>query len=139
MNMLLIYTAKKENGVIKILTKSFAENESGDKRLHNVGTLDVMPEFPGGMAKFYHFVADNYRYPEEATEKGVFGKIILSFVVEKDGSLTEKKVAKDAGLGTGEQALKMLDKSPKWKPGLIKGKPVRVAYTLPIQLQLDVE
>ena len=108
--------------------------------IYTVGSpLDVNPEFPGGMAKFYQFVAKNYEYPKEAQEKGVSGKIFLSFVVEKDGSLKEKKVVRDAGFGTGNQALKMLEKCPKWEPGKIKGKAVRVAYTLHIALQLDIK
>ncbi len=110
-----------------------------DNGVYNVGTLEVMPEFPGGMNAFYKYVGKNYSYPAAAQEQGVSGKVILSFIVEKDGSLTDIKVLRDVGLGTGDAAVKMLKKAPHWKPGVQNGRNVRVAYTLPIQLQTELE
>ncbi|MGB4773814.1 MAG: energy transducer TonB [Daejeonella sp.] len=101
---------------------------------------EVVPEFPGGgQAAFSKFLSKNYRYPNMAREQGVSGKVIMSFVVEKDGSLTNIKVLRDLGLGTGEEAVRLLKSSPKWKPGTIKGRPVSVAYTLPITLHVEAE
>ena len=71
-----------------------------------------------------------------AREQGVSGKVIMQFVVERDGSLTDIKVLRDLGLGTGEEAIRLLKSMPKWEPGVQNGRPVRVAYTLPFALNL---
>jgi protein TonB len=99
-------------------------------------SVEVTPEFPGGIKKFYSFLEKNYRYPAMAREQGVSGKVIMQFVVERDGSLTDIKVVRDLGLGTGEEAIRLLKSMPKWKPGIQNGRPVRVAYTLPFSLNL---
>lgn len=98
--------------------------------------VEIQPTFPGGLAAFYRWVGKNYKYPPEATKKGVAGSIHVSYIVELDGSLSHIKLTKDLGYGTGEAAIDMLKRSPKWKPGLIDGKPVRVRYSLPIKLNL---
>jgi protein TonB len=100
-----------------------------DNQIYNTAGIEVKPEFPGGMAKFYKYVGDNYRAPEE---EGLRGKVYVTFVW-KDGSLTDIKVLRDIGYGTGKEAVRVLT-SPRWNPGIQNGKPVRV-YTLPIQIQ----
>jgi protein TonB len=110
-----------------------------DNGVYNVASVEVMPEYPGGISKFYTWVQKNYVYPPAAQEQGVSGRVTMSFVVEKDGSLTDIKVLKDAGLGTGEAAIRLLKKSTQWKPGIQNGRPVRVQYTLPISLNLEVQ
>lgn len=110
-----------------------------DTGVYTLGTVEVMPEFPGGLKAFYKFVGNTYSYPAAARENGVSGKVIMSFVVEKDGSLTQIKIVRDLGMGTGEEAIRVLKKTPKWKPGIQNGRPVRVAYTLPIALELGAE
>ncbi|GAA4783852.1 energy transducer TonB [Olivibacter ginsenosidimutans] len=99
--------------------------------------VEVQPTFPGGMQAFYKWVSQNYRYPEMAKEQGVNGSIHVSFVVERDGSLTDIKVIRDLKYGTGDEAVRMLKSSPKWKPGIQNGRPVRVSYSLPIKLNLQ--
>lgn len=108
-----------------------------DNSIHDFASIEEMPDFPGGMQKFYQYVSKNYVYPAAAREQGVSGRLILSFVVEKDGSLTDIKVMRDLGMGTGDEAVRMLKKAPKWKPGIQNGRPVRVQYTLPIMLNLE--
>jgi protein TonB len=103
-----------------------------DNQIYNTAGIEVKPEFPGGMAKFYKYVGDNYRAPDE---EGLKGKIYVTFVVEKDGSLTDIKVLRDIGYGTGKEAIRVLDRSPRWNPGVQNGKPVRVLYSLPITIQ----
>lgn len=93
--------------------------------------VEVKPEFPGGMAKFGEFVSKNFKTPED---EEVSGKVIVNFVVEKDGSLTDIKVIRDLGFGTGKEAERVLRKSPKWKPGVQNGRNVRVSYSLPISI-----
>lgn len=103
-----------------------------DNQIYNTAGIEVKPEFPGGIAKFYKYVGDNYRAPEQ---EGLKGKVYITFVVEKDGSLTDIKVLRDIGYGTGKEAIRVLGKSPRWNPGIQNGKPVRVLYSLPIQIQ----
>lgn len=103
-----------------------------DNQIYNTAGIEVKPEFPGGMAKFYKYVGSNYRAPDE---EGLKGKIYVTFVVEKDGSLTDIKVLRDIGYGTGKEAIRVLERSPRWNPGVQNGKPVRVLYSLPITIQ----
>ena len=108
-----------------------------DNTVHDFASIEQMPEFPGGMDKFYNYVGKNYVYPAAAREQGVSGRLILSFIVEKDGSLTDIKILRDLGMGTGDEAIRMLKRAPKWKAGIQNGRPVRVQYTLPIMLNLE--
>ena len=93
--------------------------------------VETLPEFPGGMMGFYAYVSQSYNVPPAF--KGA-GNLILTFVVEKDGSLTDIKTVRDLGSGTGEEAVRILKLSPKWKPGIQDGVPVRVNFTLPLKL-----
>lgn len=99
--------------------------------------VEVMPEFPGGTAKMMDYLSKNIKYPEEAKEKGISGRVFLSFVIEKDGAVSNVKVAKGIGKECDDEALRVVKAMPKWKPGLMKGKPVRVSYMLPIFFKLD--
>jgi periplasmic protein TonB len=109
-----------------------------DNTVHNVASVEVMPEYPGGIAKFYEWVGSRAElYTPAAKEAGVSGRMIIQFVVEKDGTLTDIQVTRDLGYGTGEAAKKVLVKSKKWKPGIQNGRPVRVQYTLPLMLQMQ--
>ncbi|TRX02370.1 energy transducer TonB [Flavobacterium gawalongense] len=103
-----------------------------DTQIYNTAGIEVKPDFPGGMEKFYKFVGSNYQTPEE---EGLKGKVYVTFVVEKDGSLTDIKVIRDIGYGTGKEAIRVLKKCPKWTPGEQNGKKVRVLYSLPITIQ----
>ena len=88
------------------------------------------------MTAFRKWIGDNYQYPSGAIDAGVKGTVQVSFVVEKDGSLTDIKVVRDLSYGTGQAAINLLKKAKKWSPGIQNGRPVRVAYTLPIRLDL---
>jgi periplasmic protein TonB len=105
-----------------------------DNQIYNTAGIEVKPDFPGGMQKFYDFVFKTYRAPEEG---GLNGKVYVTFVVEKDGSLTDIKVLRDIGYGTGAEAIRVLKKCPKWSPGVQNGKPVRVLYSLPINIKTE--
>ncbi len=103
-----------------------------DNTVYNTAGIEVKPDFPGGMDKFNQFVAKNYQVPDE---EGLKGKVYVSFVVEKDGSLTDIKVLRDIGYGTGKEAIRVLNKCPKWTPGEQNGKKVRCTFSLPISIQ----
>ena len=96
--------------------------------------VDVMPSPKDGMKAFYQFIGQNYKYPKAAIDAKIEGRLLIQFVVEKDGSLTDIKVLRDLGHGTGDEAVRMLKSAPKWIPGIQNGKPVRVQFTLPLQL-----
>lgn len=102
-----------------------------DDDVYNVSGIEAKPEYPGGPNEFYKLIAKHYRTPDVP---GLNGTVIVSFVIEKDGSLTELKVLRDIGYGTGEEAIRVLKLSPLWKPGHQLGKPVRCSYTLPIKI-----
>lgn len=102
-----------------------------DNTIYNTAGIEVKPEFPGGMDKFYKFIAENYNCPK--VEK-LAGKVYVTFVVEKEGSLTDIKVLRDIGYGTGKEAIRVLKISPKWMPGQQNGRTVRCTYSLPIAI-----
>lgn len=103
-----------------------------DNQIYNTAGIEVKPDFPGGIQNFLNYVAKNYRTPEE---EGLNGKVFVTFVVEKDGSLTDIRVIRDIGYGTGAEAIRVLKRSPKWTPGEQNGKKVRVQYSLPITIR----
>ena len=96
-----------------------------------------MPEFPGGMQECMKWLGKNINYPAEAKEKGTQGRVIIQFVVEKDGSITEAKVARGVDPLLDAEALRVINSSPKWKPGKQGGQPVRVKYTIPVAFRLQ--
>jgi protein TonB len=96
--------------------------------------LDKMPEFPGGIKKFYTYVGNNFEKPEIESENAI--RVSVAFVIEKDGSMTDIKVLKDPGYGLGAEAIRVLKSLKiKWTPGFIGNEPVRTAYNLPITIQ----
>lgn len=99
----------------------------------NTTALDKMPEFPGGIKKFYNYVGNNFEKPD-IDDLSTF-KVYVSFVIERDGSMTDIKVIKDPGYGLGKEAIRVLKSlKTKWSPGMIDSKPVRTSYTLPISV-----
>ena len=109
---------------------------TGDETIHDFVNLEVQPSFPGGMNKFYTYLNKSIRYPTMAQEKGTQGKVFVSFVIEKNGELTDIQVVKNLGDGTDEEAVRVLKASPKWLPGIQNGRPVRVKYNIPISFAL---
>lgn len=105
--------------------------------VYNLGSVEVMPEFPGGMKAWANFLNKNLYYPANARENGVSGRVVVSFVVEKNGQITDLKVIKGIGGGCDEEALRVIKKSPFWKPGLQNGRAVRVAYMMPIVFRME--
>lgn len=104
-----------------------------DTKIYNSTEVDVKPIFPGGLQKFYRFIGNNFHSPEEA---GLSGKVFVSFIIEKDGSLSEIKVLKDIGFGTGKEAIRVLKMCPRWIPAEQNGQKVRVLYSIPITIQV---
>jgi TonB family protein len=98
--------------------------------------VEQAPSFLGGDVEFQNYVVKNVRYPAKARENKTQGRVIVTFVVEPDGSLTNARVVRGIGDGADEEALRVIKASPKWKPGIQNGRKVRVQYSVPIQFSL---
>ena len=98
--------------------------------------VDEMPQYPGGEKAMMEYVAKNVKYPQEAKDKEIQGRVFVSFVVEKDGSVSTVKVLRGIGGGCDEEAVRVVSSMPKWKPGIKDGKPVRVSYMMPLNFKL---
>ncbi len=99
--------------------------------------LEEMPEFPGGQAALMKWLSKNIEYPPIAAENGIKGRVTVSFVVEPDGSVSNVTVVRGVDPHLDKEALRVVSKMPKWKPGMQTGKPVRARYQLPIQFRLQ--
>lgn len=99
--------------------------------------VEQMPEFPGGQDSLYKFLSANIIYPKEARDNGIEGKVFVNFTIEKDGSINEVKVIKGVHPLLDEEAVRVVESFPKWKPGKQKGKTVRVSYNLPLNFVLN--
>ncbi len=120
--------SKPKEGVMVLDGKS-----DGDEPLPNP---EIAPEFPGGENAKLAYITNNLKYPTIASENNVQGMVMVQFVVERDGRLTNIQLARDLGNGCGQEALRLVQKMPKWTPGKDKGQPVRVLVTLPIRFKL---
>lgn len=94
--------------------------------------IEDLPEFPGGKQKLFEYLIENTHYPEIAEKNGVQGRVVVTFMVEKDGCITEAKIAKSVDQSLDEEAIRVVKSMPKWKPGMCNGEPTRVKYTVPI-------
>ena len=121
----------------------YKENQECAVHLKHTSTTKVydvveeMPQFPGGIDKMMEYLAVNLRYPKEAEEKGLQGRVIANFVIEPDGSITNAKVVKPLDPALDAEALRLVNGMPKWTPGKQDGVPMRVKYTIPITFRLD--
>ena len=123
---------KSDKKIIQIKTTPTTIKNIDDNNIYNAAGIEVKPDFPGGLEKFYKFIGKNFQVPEE---EGLKGKVFVTFVVEKDGLLSDIKVIRDIGYGTGNEAVRVLKSSPRWEPGEQNGKKVRCIYSLPISIQ----
>ena len=99
--------------------------------------VEEMPEFPGGEAALRRFIANSIKYPQIAQENGIQGRVYVQFVVDRDGSITNASVARGVDPSLDKEALRVVNSLPKWKPGMQRGKPVKVSYTVPINFVLQ--
>lgn len=101
--------------------------------------VEVAPEYPGGIDSMFAFISRNIKYPEEALKNKISGRVFVTFVVEKDGQVTNARLLREIGGGCGDEALRVVKSMPKWKPGTQRGNPVRVQFNLPIVFDLPKE
>jgi protein TonB len=98
---------------------------------------EIAPEFPGGTVALLSLIQQNIKYPEEAKEQEIQGRVIVQFTIEKDGSVTDVKVVKSVHPLVDEQVVRAVSAMPAWKPGMHEGKPVRVSYSVPFRFRLQ--
>jgi protein TonB len=116
-------------------TSAMAQTDEVDDAVFVV--VEKSPEFPGGDDSLYAFIGRNIKYPEAAKKNKIEGRVFVTFVIEKDGQVSNAKILRDIGGGCGEEALRVVNSMPKWKPGTQRGNPVRVQFNLPIMFQLQ--
>lgn len=95
------------------------------------------PEFPGGKDSLAQYLIRNLKYPRLAAENAIQGMVVVRFIIEKDGAITNVNIIRDIGGGCGKEAQRLVEGMPKWLPGKKNGKPVRVEYTLPVRFRLE--
>ncbi len=100
-------------------------------------SVEKMPTFPGGIEKMYEYINTRIRYPKTDMEKSTSGVVLLTFIVEADGRLTEVKALRGPSDSMNKEAVRVVKTSPTWKPGMQNGKPVRVEYFLPVKFSLS--
>jgi len=107
------------------------------QKIYDFVSVDKQPEYPGGIRKFYDYLGKEIKYPEVAKKNKTQGKVFLSFTVEKNGKLEDVVITKGLTKETDAEAVRVIKNSPKWNPGLIDGKPVRVKYNLNVNFNLS--
>ena len=112
-----------------------SNNNTDDDVVFSV--VEQEPEYPGGEEAMYKFLSDNLVYPKAAREKGIQGKVIVEFVVEKNGKISKVKAVKSVSPELDAEAISVISKMPKWKPGVLRGEKVRSTFRLPINFQLN--
>ncbi len=111
------------------------EEEESAQQIFSV--VEKQPEFPGGMSELMKFLAKSIKYPVIAQENGIQGRVVCSFVVNRDGSIVDIQVMRGVDPSLDKEAVRVIGTMPKWKPGEQRGKPVRVRFILPVQFRLQ--
>ena len=114
------------------------EEEEEEESAQQIFTVvEKQPEFPGGMSELMKFLAKSIKYPVIAQENGIQGRVVCSFVVNRDGSIVDIQVMRGVDPSLDKEAVRVIGTMPKWKPGEQRGKPVRVRFILPVQFRLQ--
>lgn len=130
---------------IKWVWYAVNENDHQDKKEESIenpcegevfNTAEQMPEFSGGQSQLMNFISKNLKYPEEAEANGIQGRVTVEFIVNKDGSISDAKVPRSLDLALDEEAIRIVQSMPNWKPGKQHGKPVRVKFSIPVMFRL---
>lgn len=112
----------------------FAQTQTQSEPVYT--KAEIMPEFPGGEGDLMKFISANVKYPEEARTSGKEGTVYLSFVISKDGKVTDAKIIRGVDKSLDDEAMRVLNMMPAWKPGMQSGQPVNVQYSLPVRFNL---
>ena len=133
----IIASTEDTGEVVEITNIENVVVEEPEKEEEIFQVVEAMPEFPGGMAELMKYLQKSIKYPSISQENGVQGRVIVQFVVNKDGSIVDPVVIRSVDPYLNKEALRVVKAMPKWKPGEQRGKTVRVKFTLPVQFRLQ--
>ncbi len=127
------------NDLNKVMVKEevIAEPKVEEEQPMSIAMVEQQPEFPGGVQAMYKWLSDNIVYPPAAAEEGVSGRVVVEFVVGKDGSISNVRVVRSRHTALDKEALRVVKAMPNWIPGRNNGQPVKVTYTLPVTFKLQ--
>lgn len=120
-----------------IVQEVIAETKPVEEAPVSIAMVEQKPSFPGGEAAMYQWLSSNIQYPAVASEEGIQGRVVVEFVVGKDGSITNVKVLRPRHPALDKEAVRVIKSMPKWVPGRNNGQPVKVTYTLPVTFKLQ--
>lgn len=123
-----------DNPVNETTSLDIHTNQSVTDTIYN--NIEIMPEFPGGFSELMNFLTSNVNYPESAKTNNIEGRTLVSFVVEKDGSITDIEVLRGFDKDCDAEAVRVVSTMPKWKPGVKDGETVRCRFTLPFTFKI---
>ncbi|MEZ4739680.1 MAG: energy transducer TonB [Flavobacteriales bacterium] len=122
---------------IMITSEPIAIPERAQDPNEPLAIAEVMPSFPGGQEAMYAYIGREMKYPDLAVDNGIQGVVFVTFVVERDGSISNAKVLRGIGGGCDQEAVRVVQGMPTWTPGTQDGKPVRVQFNLPFRFKLQ--
>ncbi len=122
--------------IVCLMTASAQKTVVSQSKQNVYDAVEQMPEFPGGMPAMIEYLQNNLKYPKDAIKQQVGGRVMVMFVVETDGSLSNVRVARKVFHSLDTEAVRVVKSMPKWKPGKEKGRLVRVNYILPVVFSL---
>lgn len=122
---------------VNLMATTPENNPTEDKQERVFDVVEVMPQYPGGIPQMMKFIVSNIKYPKDAIKKGMQGAVVVQFVVEPDGSVSNVHVVRSVFPSLDTEAVRMVKAMPKWSPGMQNGKPVRVRFNVPIRFSLN--
>ena len=121
-----------------VLLFSFMTSTAQTKKNNMVyDVVEVMPQYPGGQIAMLKYIMENIKYPKQIMEEGIQGRVTVSFIVEKDGRVSNVRLLRSVQPLLDKEAVRVVKSMPKWSPGKQKGKPVRVRFNLPVMFKLN--
>ena len=124
--------------MILVLLFSFMTSTAQTKKNNMVfDVVEVMPQFPGGQIAMLKYIMENIKYPKQIMEEGIQGRVTVSFIVEKDGRVSNVRLLRSVQSALDKEAIRVVKSMPKWTPGKQNGKPVRVRFNLPVMFKLN--
>ncbi len=118
------------------VTEALPQVTAADKDTTVLRTVEQIPEFPGGIVQFMKWLTRNLRYPPQAQRQKIQGKVVVSFIVNKDGSISSPKVVKSVDPLLDNEAMRVIKMMPRWKPGMDKGATCRTMFAIPVNFVL---
>ena len=120
-----------------VLLFSFMTSTAQTKKNNMVyDVVEVMPQYPGGQTAMLKYIMENIKYPKQAMKEGIQGRVTVSFIVEKDGRVSNVRLLRSVQSALDKEAVRVVKSMPKWSPGKQNGKPVRVRFNLPVMFKL---